>query len=84
MFNCPECGGSLVFDIKSQQLKCLHCSSEIPVEEYHTANHADEDSDSFGAAYTGVPTVLPRSSHRMKHRPGSAATAGMKQFSKAG
>ncbi|MCR5448985.1 MAG: hypothetical protein K6F23_06265 [Solobacterium sp.] len=55
MFNCPECGGSLVFDIQSQQLKCLHCSSEIPVEEYHTANHADEDSDSFGAAVYRCP-----------------------------
>lgn len=55
MFNCPECGGSLVFDIKSQQLKCLHCSSEIPVEEYHTANHADEDSDSFGATVYRCP-----------------------------
>ncbi len=48
MFNCPNCGGSLVFDIQTQTLKCQHCGSSMNVEEYHTNNQADAQTDEFG------------------------------------
>ncbi len=31
-FKCPSCGGSTVFDPKSQALKCEYCQAEYPIE----------------------------------------------------
>ncbi len=33
MYGCPGCGGQMVFDIPSQQLKCGHCDRQVSVAE---------------------------------------------------
>lgn len=43
MFKCPKCSGSLIFDIDSQKLKCLHCDSSFSIEDYSSENKAKED-----------------------------------------
>ena len=39
---CPNCSGTLVFDIKNQNLKCRHCSQTFDVNEYKPSAAADE------------------------------------------
>ena len=43
MRSCPNCGGSLKFDIKSQDLKCGSCSSMFPVGQIPEARAAKAD-----------------------------------------
>ena len=31
---CPNCNGSLVFDVKNQMMKCLHCDSVFDPKLY--------------------------------------------------
>lgn len=47
-FECPKCGGSLLYNIKRGKLKCEHCSSEIPVKDYNIKNQAEETKDQYG------------------------------------
>ncbi len=39
---CPNCSGTLYFDINSQKLKCRSCSSVFEVDEYDHDNDAEE------------------------------------------
>ncbi|MBQ2510128.1 MAG: hypothetical protein II529_04810 [Erysipelotrichaceae bacterium] len=39
---CPNCSGTLVFDIKNQNLKCRHCSQTFEMYEYQPDASADE------------------------------------------
>ncbi len=32
-FNCPNCGGQMVFDIKSQNMKCMYCEAEVSLAD---------------------------------------------------
>ncbi|MBR2578270.1 MAG: hypothetical protein IKE38_04980, partial [Erysipelotrichaceae bacterium] len=37
---CPNCNGTLYFDIKNQNLKCRHCSSTFSIDDYDKDNTA--------------------------------------------
>ena len=39
---CPNCNGTLYFNIKEQKLKCRHCSAVFDVDDYCQNNSADE------------------------------------------
>ena len=39
---CPNCSGTLVFDIKEQNLKCRHCSQTFDVKNYKVDASAEE------------------------------------------
>ena len=39
---CPNCSGTLVYDIKNQNLKCRHCSQTFELNEYKPDASADE------------------------------------------
>ena len=33
-YKCPSCNASMVFDSKSQHMKCPYCDTEMTVEEF--------------------------------------------------
>lgn len=45
MYECPNCGGNLRFDIKSQQLGCVHCDAKF--DPYAVSKEKDAEEDSF-------------------------------------
>lgn len=49
---CPNCGGTLYFDIDSQMLKCNSCDAAIEVREYKGNNSADENIIEGARMYT--------------------------------
>lgn len=52
MFKCPNCGGSMYYNIPSAKLKCRHCGSEIAPEDYGEKNDAEEQKDYEVTVYT--------------------------------
>ena len=45
MYQCPNCGGRLFFDIQSQQLKCDHCSTQYDPYAISKENDAEESRE---------------------------------------
>ncbi|MBR6402738.1 MAG: hypothetical protein IKS48_05090 [Eubacterium sp.] len=45
MLQCPNCGGSVVFDIATQQMKCQSCSSIFNPYDFKYANGAEESTE---------------------------------------
>ncbi|MCI8572056.1 MAG: hypothetical protein HFI43_11725 [Lachnospiraceae bacterium] len=45
MYECPNCGGNLKFDIPSQQLKCAYCLTTYDPYDITKTQDADESSD---------------------------------------
>ncbi len=45
MYECPNCGGNLRFDIKSQKLGCVHCDAKF--DPYAVSKEKDAEEDSF-------------------------------------
>ena len=41
---CPNCNGSLVFDVKNQMMKCIHCDSVFDPKTYSRDTAAVENS----------------------------------------
>lgn len=37
-FRCVNCGGNIIFDVDSQSMKCQHCGSMIPPEQFEVKN----------------------------------------------
>lgn len=37
-FRCANCGGNILFDVDSQTMKCQHCGSMIPPDEFEVKN----------------------------------------------
>ena len=48
MYECPNCGAALRFDIPTQKLKCDYCNGEYDPGTYKTGKEAEE-GDNFGA-----------------------------------
>ena len=44
MYECPNCGGNLKFDISSQMLACLSCDTKLDPYTYQKDHDAIEDS----------------------------------------
>ncbi len=42
---CPNCGGTLNFNIADQNLQCEHCGTSFDVASYKENNNADESGD---------------------------------------
>ena len=42
-YKCPNCGGQLEFDSKSQNMKCPYCDSEFTVESLQALEESRED-----------------------------------------
>ena len=36
-YKCPSCNASMVFDSKSQHMKCPYCDTEMTVEEFQSS-----------------------------------------------
>lgn len=54
MYGCPNCGGGLRFDIKSQELKCDYCSSQF--NPYSISKEKDAQTDTeFGVTVFKCP-----------------------------
>ena len=45
MYQCPGCGGRLVFDIPSQQLMCDHCSTKYDPYAISKEQDAEESQE---------------------------------------
>lgn len=45
MIQCPNCGGAVVFDIASQQMKCQSCSSAFSPYDFKYGNGAEETTE---------------------------------------
>lgn len=43
-YKCPNCAGTMVFDISSQKLKCEYCDSEYDIAEIDNINNAMSSS----------------------------------------
>ena len=39
---CPNCGGELIFDPKSQKYKCEYCGSDFALDEISTEEAATQ------------------------------------------
>ena len=52
MMKCPNCNGTLHFDIKTQKLKCSSCSGIFEVDEYDRNNSAEESIIEGARLYT--------------------------------
>ena len=49
---CPNCNGTLYFDIKTQKLKCRSCSGVFEVEDYDRESSAEESIIEGARLYT--------------------------------
>ena len=38
-YKCPSCNASMVFDSKSQHMKCPYCDTEMTVEEFQLSTY---------------------------------------------
>lgn len=63
MFKCPNCNGSLYFNVGKQLLSCRHCGSEIKVEDYQKDNKAVyEDLSLYTCSNCGAKLISPEQS----------------------
>ena len=46
-YKCPSCNASMVFDSKSQHMKCPYCDTEMTVEEFQRTQKS-EDTQTTG------------------------------------
>ena len=44
---CPNCGGELIFDPKSQKYKCEYCGSDFALDEIETKDSRDQETSDF-------------------------------------
>ena len=45
MYQCPNCGGRLVFDIPSQSMLCEHCNTHYNPYNLGEGNSAEESTE---------------------------------------
>ena len=41
-YKCPSCGGAMVFDSKSQHMKCPYCDTEMTVDEFQRTQDIED------------------------------------------
>lgn len=41
-YKCPSCNASMVFDSKSQHMKCPYCDTEMTVEEFQRTQKSED------------------------------------------
>lgn len=42
-FRCANCGGNILFDVDSQSMKCQHCGTMIPPDQFDVRNTSTEE-----------------------------------------
>lgn len=52
MYQCPNCGGNLLFDISSQQLKCEYCLTQVDPYSIQKEHDAEENTLYDAVIYT--------------------------------
>ena len=76
VFTCENCGGNMIFDIKSQSLKCPYCETEVKIDnsgdvlEYDFSNVSrleaqsdwNEEAEVIKCESCGAETVVDRQS----------------------
>ena len=67
MTGCPECGGKLVFDIESQQIKCTGCSGLFDVSLIASRDRSLEKAKR-AAGFTGTDIPNPEELISLKDR----------------
>lgn len=45
MYQCPNCGGRLIFDISSQSMLCEHCNTHYNPYKLGEGNSAEENKE---------------------------------------
>lgn len=50
-FHCMNCNGSMVFDIESQKMRCLHCDSVCDPKDFVFRDQSPEASTQVGQAF---------------------------------
>ena len=55
MYACPNCGANLKFDIRTQQLGCEHCQTQVDVYSFEDKNPATEKQNEFEATVFSCP-----------------------------
>ena len=45
MYQCPNCGGGLRFDIASQKLVCDHCQTQMAPYDFKESGGAEEETE---------------------------------------
>ena len=62
MLKCPNCNGSLIFDVKSQELLCEHCGSNFDPTTYADDNAADYDAVVYTCRNCGARLITANES----------------------
>lgn len=55
-FRCANCGGNILFDVDSQSMKCQHCGTMIPPDQFEVRNTSTEEVVSGAASTGGTPS----------------------------
>ena len=55
MYACPNCGGNLRFDIRTQQLGCAYCQTQVDVYSFEDNTPATEKQTEFDATVFSCP-----------------------------
>ena len=55
MYQCPNCGGALKFDIISQKIKCDYCSGKFDPYDISKEKDAEESKDSYDVTIFTCP-----------------------------
>lgn len=55
MYACPNCGGNLKFDIRTQQLGCEHCQTQMDVYSFEDKDPATEKQTEYDATIFSCP-----------------------------
>ena len=56
MYQCPNCGGRLIFDISSQSMLCEHCNTHYNPYKLGEGNSAEENKELM-LRYSSVRSV---------------------------
>ena len=65
-YKCPSCNASMVFDSKSQHMKCPYCDTEMTVEEFQRTQKSEDtqttgksiSNDNWYSSFTFVRTLI--------------------------
>lgn len=55
MYACPNCGGNLKFDIRTQQLGCEHCQTQMDVYSFEDKDPAIEKQTEYDVTVFSCP-----------------------------
>ena len=72
---CPNCGGELIFDPKSQKYKCEYCGSDFALDEIGTEDtktqetltlHRQQEPEAIRNRLRKLPLVIQKEQIRLR------------------